>query len=97
VVLEMCPTSNVRTNAVTRLADHPARRMLEEGLRVTINTDDPGLFGITLSHELEVCRDDLGFADDELRRVTEHAIDGSFLDEAAKAGVRRRHFGWLSA
>jgi adenosine deaminase len=95
VTLEMCPTSNHRTHAVTRLADHPARRLMDEGVRVTINTDDPGLFGIDLTHELEVCRRDLGFADEDLRRVTADAIDASFVDETAKADVRRRHFGWL--
>jgi adenosine deaminase len=80
---------------VARLAEHPARRLLDEGVRVTVNSDDPGLFGIDLTHELEVCRTDLGFGDDELRRVTENALDASFVDEATKADVRRRHFGWL--
>jgi adenosine deaminase len=92
VVLEMCPTSNHRTRAVAALGDHPARRLLDQGVRVTINTDDPGLFGIDLTHELEVCRDDLGFSDDELRRVTEIAVDASFVDEDAKRAVRTRHF-----
>ncbi len=95
VVLEMCPTSNLRTHAVPSLAEHPARRLLGEDVRVTINTDDPALFGLDLTHELEVCRGDLGFSDEELRRVTANAIDASFLDEATKADVRRRHFGWL--
>lgn len=93
VTLEMCPTSNQRTNAVPSLAEHPARRLLDEGVRVTINTDDPALFGIDLTHELQVCRRDLGFTDDDLALVTANAIDASFLDEATKADVRRRHFG----
>jgi adenosine deaminase len=92
VALEMCPTSNRRTNAVAAMADHPARRMLDEGIAVTINTDDPGLFAIDLTHELAVCRNDLGFTDEDLRRVTDTAIEASFVDEAAKADVRRRHF-----
>jgi adenosine deaminase len=92
IALEMCPTSNHRTQAVDRLAEHPARRLLDQGVRVTINSDDPGLFGIDLTHELEVCRDDLGFTDDDLRAVTENAIDASFVDEAAKSLVRERHF-----
>lgn len=95
ITLEMCPTSNHRTHAVATIAGHPARRMLDEGVSVTINTDDPGLFGIDLTHELTVCRDDLGFTDDDLRRVTENAIEASFVDEATKADVRRRHFGQL--
>lgn len=97
VVLEMCPTSNVRTQAVASITEHPARRLLDDGLRVTINTDDPALFGIDLTHELEVCQRDLGFPDEELRRVTANAIDASFVDDATKADVLRRHFGWLEA
>jgi aminodeoxyfutalosine deaminase len=93
VALEMCPTSNHRTRAVARLADHPARRLLEQDVPVTINSDDPGLFGIDLTHELEVCRTELGFADEELRRVTENALDASFVDPAAKSAARARHFG----
>jgi adenosine deaminase len=96
VALEMCPTSNHRTHAVVRLANHPARRLLDQGVLVTINTDDPGLFGIDLTHELDLCRTELGFTDDELRRVTDDAIRASFVDEAAKADVRRRHFDWVA-
>jgi adenosine deaminase len=92
VTLEMCPTSNHRTRAVARLAEHPARRLLAQDVPVTINTDDPGLLGIDLTHELEVCRRELDFTDDELRDVRTNAIDASFVAEPAKALVRRRHF-----
>jgi len=94
VALEMCPTSNERTNAVS-LEHHPARRLLQEGARVTINTDDPGLFGIDLTHELSVAADVLGFDDNELKRITTNALEVSFLPEAVKADVRQRHFGWV--
>jgi len=97
VALEMCPTSNERTNAVPSLDHHPARRLLQEGALVTINTDDPGLFGIDLTHELSVATDVLGFDESELRRVTANALEASFLPEAVKADVRRRHFGWVDA
>ena len=95
VALEMCPTSNRRTGAVDDAAHHPARRLLDQGVAVTINTDNPGLFAIDLTHELQVCVDALGFSDDDLRRVTSNALDASFVDEAAKADVRERHFGWV--
>jgi len=96
VTLEMCPTSNVRTNAVASLEAHPAHRLLHEGVRVTINTDDPGLFGIDLTGELTVARDELGFDEQDLRLAIENALEASFLDEATKASVRARHFRWLS-
>ena len=95
VTLEMCPTSNLRTHAVTDLADHPARRLLDQDVSVTINTDNPGLFAIDLTGELETCVEHLGFSDDDLRRVTANAIEASFLDDSTKADVRRRHFGWV--
>jgi aminodeoxyfutalosine deaminase len=97
VALEMCPTSNERTNAVPSLEHHPARRLLQEGALVTINTDDPGLFGIDLTSELSVAADVLGFEESELRRVTANALEASFLPEDVKADVRRRHFGWVDA
>jgi adenosine deaminase len=96
VVLEMCPTSNARTRAVPGIEEHPARRLLHEGARVTINTDDPGLFGIDLTHELDVCRRELGFDDKDLRAVTENAVAASFLPDSVKKRVRQKHFGWLS-
>jgi adenosine deaminase len=95
VILEMCPTSNLRTGGIRSLPEHPARRLLDEGVRVTINTDNPGLFAIDLTHELEVARDVLGFTDADLRRVTRNALDASFVDGSIKADVRARHFDWV--
>ena len=95
VALEMCPTSNLRTGGIASLPEHPARRLLDEGVRVTIDTDNPGLFAIDLTHELELARDVLGFTDADLRRVTANALEASFVDEATKADVRLRHFGWV--
>ena len=95
VGLDMCPTSNLRTGAVASLAHHPARRLLREGLLVTVNTDDPGLFGIDLTHEFKVARDEMGFDLEDLRRATANALDTSFLPQNVKDDVRARHFGWL--
>jgi adenosine deaminase len=95
VALEMCPTSNHRTKAVTTIEQHPALSLLQQDVLVTINTDNPGLFAIDLTHELEASRDRLGFTDDDLRRVTSNAIDASFVDDGVKTDVRSRHFGWL--
>ncbi len=72
-----------------------ARRLLAAGVKVTINTDDPGLMGIDLTHELKVARDALGFTTDDLRAVTSNAIEASFVPDEVKAGLRARHFGWV--
>ncbi|HJS27503.1 MAG TPA: adenosine deaminase [Actinomycetota bacterium] len=95
VTLEMCPTSNHRTKAVASVEQHPALALLQQDVAVTINTDNPGLFAIDLTHELEACRDRLGFTDDDLRRVTANALEASFVEDAVKEDVRARHFGWV--
>lgn len=95
VTLDMCPTSNWLTKGVPSLEDHPIRRLLHEGVKVTLNTDDPGLMGIDLVHEWEVARDRIGFTDVDFRAVTRNAIEASFLPEGTKARIRREHFRWL--
>jgi len=95
IVFDMCPTSNLITGAFPSLEDHPAHRLLRAGLRVTINTDDPGLFGIDLTHEYELARDRLGFTERDLARATATALEGSFLPDEVRADVRRRHFAWV--
>lgn len=95
VTLEMCPTSNWLTQGVRRVSDHPARRLLHEGVAVTLNTDDPGIMGIDLTHELEAARDQLSFAWDDLRRVTVNALNATFLPPQVVQTVRAEHFAWV--
>ena len=97
ITLEMCPTSNWLTRGVARLEDHPSRRLLLEGVSVTLNSDDPGLMGIDLTHELEVARERIGFTDEEIRTTTRNALAASFLPRAVKERVRRTHFAWTEA
>jgi adenosine deaminase len=95
VTLEMCPTSNWLTRGVERVADHPALRLLRDGVLVTLNTDDPGIMGIDLNHEWRVAHDEIGFGEDDLRAVTRNGLAASFLPPEVTRSVRQRHFGWL--
>jgi adenosine deaminase len=95
VTLEMCPTSNWLTHGVDPVASHPALRLLREGVKVTLNTDDPGIMGIDLNHEWAVAHDEIGFTEDDLRAITENALAASFLPDAVKSQVRAKHFAWL--
>ncbi len=94
VTLEMCPTSNWLTHGVDRLADHPCLRLLRSGVRVTLNTDDPGLMGIDLSHEFEVARSEIGFTDDDFAAAVRNSLAATFLPPDVVAEARRRHFTW---
>jgi adenosine deaminase len=95
VTLEMCPTSNWLTHGVPTVADHPARRLLRAGAKVTLATDDPGLFGTDLTHEYEVARDALEFDAEDFRRAVSNGLDASFAPEDDKREARERFFGWL--
>lgn len=88
VCIEVCPTSNLRTRAVPSLAEHPARRLLAAGVRLGLNTDDPGLFDLTLSGELALAQAAMGFTRAELVQVQQLALEASFLPEAQKAPAR---------
>ncbi len=61
-LFEVCPTSNHHSGAVTDLSAHPFKEMLRRGLNVSLNTDDPGISQITLSHEYEVACNLLGIS-----------------------------------
>ena len=77
IPLEVCPTSNLRTGAVPELAAHPLPRLLRAGVPVTLNTDDPGMFGCDLIGEYRLAHDVLGLTRAELLTVTRTALDAS--------------------
>ena len=82
VVLEVCPTSNRMCNSVSSTREHPVRRLMEAGVPVTINSDDPGLFGIDLCHEYELLHREHGFTRGEFDRCNEVAAAHSFLNKS---------------
>lgn len=79
VPLELCPTSNWLTNAVPSTRAHPFRSLMEAGVPVTINSDDPGVFDIDLTHEYQVLADQHGFTREEFDRCNDTAARASFL------------------
>jgi len=97
VPLAVCPTSNVRTGAVSDYDAHPLRRLYDAGVRVTVNSDDPTFFGASVLDELELCLTTLGFAPGELAVLTANAADAAFLDATARERLRARiRSGWAS-
>jgi adenosine deaminase len=93
--LEMCPLSNVRTGVVPELAAHPIRRYFEQGVLVTVNTDDPKMFGNTLAEEAALLETALGFTRAEVGEVLLNGIRASWLPEARKATMMRVFAGQM--
>jgi adenosine deaminase len=84
IPLEMCPLSNVKTGVVASLADHPVKRFFDRGILVTVNTDDPKMFGNSLAEEFRGLETTLGFSRDEIRTVILNGIEASWLSEQEK-------------
>jgi adenosine deaminase len=83
---EVCVTSNYQSGVIPALSDHPLPRMLQADLNVTLNTDDPSVSRIDLSHEFKLVREDLDIPLDILKRSILLAARASFLpDDERKA------------
>ncbi|MDP9867342.1 MULTISPECIES: adenosine deaminase [Streptosporangium] len=87
IPLEVCPTSNVCTGQVAHIKDHPLPRMLEEGLYVTLNSDDPPMFATTLSDEYRVAAEVFGLDRRALAALARNAVNASCLDPAGKRAI----------
>lgn len=87
IPLEMCPSSNVQTRAVGRMADHPIRLFYDLGLRVTVNTDNRLVTGTTSSRELKILQDELHFDFAELQDVILMGFKSAFLPYAIKRAM----------
>jgi adenosine deaminase len=85
--LEVCITSNYQSGVVDALEKHPIVKLLEEGLNVTINTDDPSISRITLSHEYHAACEDLGMPQRKLRECIVAAAQAGFLPEQEKENL----------
>ncbi|MFG1675870.1 adenosine deaminase [Micromonospora sp. NPDC049282] len=87
IPLEVCPTSNVRTRAVSSLDEHPLPQLIEAGVPVSINSDDPPMFGTTLNDEYAVAARLLGIGPEGLAALARDAVTAAFLAPAEQARI----------
>ncbi|HWA94874.1 MAG TPA: adenosine deaminase [Terracidiphilus sp.] len=81
IPLELNPTSNVRTGVCPSFLSHPLRRYFDDGLLVTLNSDDPAFFGANLVDEFVQAYKLQGFTREDLRRLAVNSLEASFLPE----------------
>jgi adenosine deaminase len=87
IPLEVCPSSNVCLGVAPSLAAHPLPRLIEAGLNVTINSDDPPLFNTTLTDELLRCAHTFGFDFETLQQLSINAVRASLMAPERKRAV----------
>jgi len=89
VPLTVCPLSNVRLRVFRTLDQHNLKQMLERGLQVTVNSDDPAYFGGYLTDNFLAVQRALGLGFREIRQLVENSFAGAFLDSEAKQAYLR--------
>ncbi|GAA0655256.1 adenosine deaminase [Streptomyces thermocarboxydovorans] len=85
IALEVCPTSNIATRAVASLDEHPIKEFVRAGVLVTINSDDPPMFGTDLNNEYAVAARLLDLDERGLAALAKNAVEASFMDAEGKA------------
>lgn len=96
IPLEVCPSSNVATGVYASLEDHPFPRLRDAGVVVTLNSDDPAMFGSWVSDEYRVARDVFGYGDEALADIAAASVHASFADSDVKQGTLRDIEAWLA-
>jgi aminodeoxyfutalosine deaminase len=84
VPIEICITSNLRTGCCAKIEDHPVRHYFDQGMMITLNSDDPAMFGTSLTQEYQLAQDSFGFTDEHLRELARNSFEASFLPPEKK-------------
>ncbi len=93
IPLELCPISNVKTGAISSLEAHPVRAYFDRGMAISVNTDDPKMFGNSLVDEYEALVRHHGFTADEIGELMTRTIRSTWLDPAEQAELERSVLG----
>ena len=84
VPLTVCPLSNVKLRVFDKILDHNLKRMLDLGLRVTVNSDDPAYFGGYVDQNFQAVQEGLHLSRDDVYELTKNSFEASFLDAESK-------------
>ena len=87
IPIESCPTSNYQTATVANVALHPMKTFMEQGVCVTLNTDDPGVSAINLEHEYQVAHDVIGLSVKQLEQIQLNGLSAAFLSDSEKRTI----------
>ncbi|HTX62318.1 MAG TPA: adenosine deaminase [Acidimicrobiales bacterium] len=90
IPLDVCPTSNVRLGVVAALSSHPIERLRAAGVRVSVNTDDPLLFGTSVTREYTRCAEAFSWDREVLGTLARTSIESSFAPPERKQELRSR-------
>ena len=87
--MEMCPTSNRMTHAISDMSNYPLIDYLKKGIKVTLNTDDMAIEGITLADEYRYMEREFGLTTDQKKVMLENSVNAAFTSEEVKKELRK--------
>ncbi|ALM52733.1 adenosine deaminase [Halomonas huangheensis] len=90
IVLTVCPLSNVRLKVVEHLEQHSLPRLIDAGLNITLNSDDPAYFGGGMRENFAACQRAFDWSDETLSWLASNAIEAAFMDEQRRDLLRAR-------
>lgn len=90
IPLEINITSNIQTGCCKCLEEHPVREYFDSGLMITLNSDDPPMFGSDLLGEYILAQEKYGFSMEQMRELAANAVEASFLDPTRKLALLQR-------
>lgn len=88
ITLEICPTSNICTSVYKKMSDIPIKRFIDNGVNITINTDDPSICNTTLKNELNLVSEIFNLSDNDIKRLQLNAINASFASDEIKNEIK---------
>lgn len=89
ITLEICPTSNVQTKAVSSFGDHPIYDFYKDGIKVTINTDNRTVSNTTMTKEIEITANEFNIDYEDYKKIYYNSVDSSFAEEDIKESLKR--------
>ena len=94
--LEVCPTSNIQTNVVNLISDHPIRKLFDLGVNLSINTDNRTVSNTSLTNEYTLLRDNLNFGINDFIKCNINAINSSFLSNDDKVKLKEKYMRYFN-
>lgn len=90
IPLTMCPLSNMRLKVISEMTEHPLKELLDRGIRVTVNSDDPAYFGGYLNDNFIAVADALRLSREEIVQLVRNSFEGSFLADGEKRACLKK-------
>lgn len=94
--LEVCPTSNIQTNVVNSISEHPIRKLFDLGVNLSINTDNRTVSNTSLTNEYTLLRDNLNFDINDFIKCNINAINSSFLSNDDKVKLKEKYMNYFN-